>query len=120
MGKLLREPESVDNFESDRRVYFMTDTGEEIFNEMIHDFPSKLAASQSEFLVQVALFERLEHDMQNEILQKRQELLQEKLKFYRHIENTHSQNPFVIEVICFQKAQIEHELAWIAELKQKR
>ncbi|WP_089966113.1 PadR family transcriptional regulator [Lihuaxuella thermophila] len=102
-----------------RHVYLLTDTGEEIFHDMIRDFPSKLAANQSEFLVRVALFDRLEPDMRREILQKRQEVLQEKLKFYRRIENTHAQNPFVVEVIRFQKAQVEHELAWIEDLKQK-
>lgn len=101
-----------------RHVYLLTDVGEEIFNEMIRDFPSKLAASQTEFLVRVALFDRLEHDMRLEILQKRQEVLQEKLKYYRHIESNH-QNPLVIEVIHFQKMQVEHELAWIEDLKQK-
>lgn len=102
-----------------RHVYILTDQGEEIFNQMIRDFPRKLAGSQSEFLVRVALFDRLEYNMQQEILQKRQEVLQEKLNYYRNIENTHPQNPFVIEVICFQKTQIEHELTWITNLKQQ-
>lgn len=102
-----------------RHVYFLTDMGEEIFNEMLRDFPSKLAASQAEFLVRVALFDRLDPDMQQEVLQKREEVLQEKLNFYRHIEHTHPQHPFVIEVVGFQKRQVEHELAWIADLKQK-
>ncbi|GMA64364.1 hypothetical protein NZD89_03265 [Alicyclobacillus fastidiosus] len=59
------------------------------------------------------------HPVQQDILQKRQEVLQEKLDYYRHIEKTHQQNLFVIEVIRFQKSQVEHELAWIANLKHK-
>lgn len=103
----------------DRHVYFLTDMGEDIFIEMIRDFPNKLAANQSEFLVRVALFDRLESGMRQEVLQRRQEVLQKRLNFYRQIENTHPQNPYVIEVIGFQKAQVEHELAWIADLQQK-
>ena len=103
----------------DRHVYLMTDTGEEIFAEMLRDFPSKLAASPIEFLVRVALFDRLEHDMQLEILQKRREVLEEQLDHYRDIGNARSQNPFVAEVIGFQKTQVEHELAWIGSMKLK-
>ncbi|PTM57777.1 PadR family transcriptional regulator [Desmospora activa] len=102
-----------------RHVYLLTDMGEEIFNEMIGDFPRKLATNQLEFLVRVALFDRLELDKQQEILQKRQEVLEEKLRHCHHIENTRPRNPFTVEVFHFQKSQLENELALIANLKNK-
>ncbi|WP_199613762.1 PadR family transcriptional regulator [Paenibacillus alkalitolerans] len=103
----------------DRHVYFLTDTGEEIFGEMIREFPTKLAANPIEFLVRVALFDRIEHDMQLEILHKRQEILEKQLHRYRDIENASPQTPFVTEVISFQQTQVEHELAWIDNLRHK-
>ncbi|MFC7440454.1 PadR family transcriptional regulator [Laceyella putida] len=118
MGAISKEvvkPEGKPN----RHIYLLTDVGEEIFCEMIREFPSKMAANRTEFLVRVALFGRLEHEMQQEILQKRQEVLEKERNHYHHIENTHPKNPFVIEVIRFQKTQVEHELAWIAHLKQQ-
>jgi DNA-binding PadR family transcriptional regulator len=117
-GAISKEVVKVEG-KPNRHVYFLTDVGEEIFNEMIRDFPSKLAASQSEFLVRVALFDRLEQDMQQEILKRRQEVLLKKLDFYRYIEAIHPKKPFVIEVVRFQKSQVEHELAWIEALRQK-
>ncbi|MFB5191922.1 PadR family transcriptional regulator [Alicyclobacillus fastidiosus] len=116
MGAISKEVVKSDG-KPERHVYLMTDVGEEIFNDMIRDFPGKLAASQMEFLVRVALFDRLEPDMRQEILHKRQEVLEERLHFFRHIENTHSESPFVIEVIRFQRSQVEHELAWIVNLE---
>ncbi|TCW40610.1 PadR family transcriptional regulator [Laceyella sacchari] len=118
MGAISKEVVKVEG-KPNRHVYFITDVGEEIFNEMIREFPSKLAANQSEFLVRVALFDWLEQDMQQEILMKRQEVLQKKLDFYRHIEAIHPKKPYVIEVVRFQKSQVEHELAWIEALRQK-
>lgn len=101
-----------------RHVYCLTETGEEVFLEMICDFPDKLAARQIEFLVRVALFDRLEPEIQQEIMQKRREVLQKKLDYYRQIEQVHVQNPFVLKVLHFQKAQTELELNWIQSLAQ--
>ncbi|MBH8597991.1 PadR family transcriptional regulator [Thermoactinomyces sp. CICC 10523] len=102
-----------------RHIYLLTDVGEEIFCEMIRDFPDRLAASQAEFMVRVALFNRLDRDMQFEILQKREDVLKEERNHFHQIESAHSQNPFVMEVVRFQKKQIEHELDWIMHLKQR-
>ena len=101
-----------------RHVYCLTETGEEVFLEMICDFPDKLAARQIEFLVRVALFDRLESEIQHEIIQKRQEVLQNKLDHYHRIEQAHEQDPYVLKVVHFQKAQTELELKWIQSLKQ--
>ena len=40
-------------------MYDITETGEEIFSEMLREFPEKLATNNTEFLVRIALFENL-------------------------------------------------------------
>ncbi len=42
-------------------------------------------------------------------MQNRQEVLQKKLEYYRKVEQDHVQNPYVLKVIDFQKAQAELE-----------
>ncbi|OYD07138.1 PadR family transcriptional regulator [Paludifilum halophilum] len=102
-----------------RHVYLLTEAGEKIFSDIIRDFSSKLAGNQMEFLMRVALFDRLEPATQQEILQKRREVLEDRLEHYHHIGDTHPDKPFVKEIIRFQKDQVEHELEWIERLKQQ-
>jgi DNA-binding PadR family transcriptional regulator len=118
MGAISKEVIQTEG-KPNRHVYCLTETGEEIFQEMICDFPSKLAARQIEFLVRVALFDRLEPEIQQEIMRNRQEVLQKKLEYYRKVEQDHVQNPYVLKVIDFQRAQTELELEWIQSLSQE-
>lgn len=103
----------------DKNVYCLTDAGERAFQALICEFPRKFAASDNEFLVRVAFLDRLEYEAQQEILQKRQDVLHEKLMYYRGIECVAPEMPFAMEVVRFQRARVEHELEWINSLQHK-
>ncbi|GIO84212.1 PadR family transcriptional regulator [Paenibacillus faecis] len=114
MGAMTKEVEKADG-KPDRHVYLLTETGEEIFDELVRDFPRKAAANQMEFLVRVALFDRLEPELRLDILRKRLSVLEEEMERNRRFDLLHSQNGFTAEVIRFKKAQTEHELAWVKQ-----
>ncbi|MCA0755792.1 PadR family transcriptional regulator [Paenibacillus sp. N4] len=118
MGAMSKEVEKTDG-KPDRHVYLLTDAGEEIFTELIRDFPKKAAANPMEFLVRVAVFDRLEPELRLEILRKRLAVLEEEKERYQRYDDVHSQNQFAAEVIRFRKTQAEQERAWVEHLMQQ-
>ena len=62
-----------------RNMYDITETGEEIFSEMLREFPEKLATNNIEFLVRIALFEKLDYEARKEVLTIRQDILHKQL-----------------------------------------
>ncbi|MBJ7996114.1 PadR family transcriptional regulator [Bacillus cereus] len=99
-----------------RNMYDITETGEEIFSEMLREFPEKIATNNAEFLVRIALFEKLDYEARKEILTIRQDVLHKQLTA---IQSLHVSSSFITEVIEFSKSRIEHELLWIASLMKK-
>ncbi|MEK5110965.1 MULTISPECIES: PadR family transcriptional regulator [Bacillus] len=99
-----------------RNMYDITETGEEIFYEMLREFPEKLATNNDEFLVRIALFEKLDYEARKEILTIRQDVLHKQLTV---IQSLHVSSFFITEVIEFSKSRIEHELLWITSLMKK-
>ncbi|CAI8939006.1 MULTISPECIES: PadR family transcriptional regulator [Bacillus] len=99
-----------------RNIYALTPTGEEIFYEMMREFPEKLAANDTEFLVRVALFEKLDYEARKEVLTTRQNVLYKQLASIQSLAET---SLFISEVIQYGKSRIEHELAWITSLMKK-
>ena len=71
-------------------MYDITETGEEIFSEMLRDFPEKLATNNAEFLVRIALFEKLDYEARKEILTIRQNVLHNQLTAIQSLEVTSS------------------------------
>ncbi|MED2011610.1 PadR family transcriptional regulator [Bacillus wiedmannii] len=99
-----------------RNMYDITETGEEIFYEMLREFPEKIATNNAEFLVRIALFEKLDYEARKEILTIRQDVLHKQLTA---IESLDISSSFITEVIEFSKSRIEHELLWITSLMKK-
>lgn len=99
-----------------RNMYDITETGEEIFYEMLREFPKKIATNNTEFLVRIALFEKLDYEARKEILTTRQNVLQEQLTAIQSLDVV---SPFITEVVEFTKSRIEHELNWIISLMKK-
>lgn len=99
-----------------RNMYDITETGEKMFSEMLREFPEKLATNNAEFLVRVALFEKLDCEARKEILTMRQDILHKQLTA---IQSLHVSSFFITEVIEFSKLRIEHELLWITSLMKK-
>ncbi|HDR7671458.1 TPA: PadR family transcriptional regulator [Bacillus wiedmannii] len=97
-------------------MYDITETGEEIFSEMLREFFEKIATNNTEFLVRIALFEKLDYDGKKEILTIRQDVLH---KQPTAIQSLHVSSSFITEVIAFSKSRIEHELLWITSLMKK-
>ncbi|MDO3408935.1 PadR family transcriptional regulator [Saccharibacillus sp. CPCC 101409] len=115
MGAMTKEIEKGDG-KPDRHVYLLTETGEETFNELVRDFPEKAAVNQIEFLVRVALFERLNPEVQFDILRKRLAVLDEQMKRNLQYERLPAQDRFMAEVISFKKDQTEQEREWVRRL----
>ncbi|AIY77065.1 PadR family transcriptional regulator [Bacillus anthracis] len=99
-----------------RNMYDITETGEEIFSEMLREFPEKLATNNIEFLVRIALFEKLDYEARKEVLTIRQDILNKQLTA---IQSLDASSFFITEVIAFSKSRIEHELLWITSLMKK-
>ncbi|OJD44882.1 PadR family transcriptional regulator [Bacillus sp. L27] len=99
-----------------RNMYDITETGEEIFSEMLREFPEKLATNNIEFLVRIALFEKLDYEARKEVLTIRQDILHKQLTA---IQSLDASSFFITEVIEFSKSRIEHELLWITSLMKK-
>ncbi|MDA2164395.1 PadR family transcriptional regulator [Bacillus thuringiensis] len=99
-----------------RNMYDITETGEEIFSEMLREFPEKLATNNIEFLVRIALFEKLDYEERKEVLTIRQDILHKQLTA---IQSLDANSFFITEVIDFCKSRIEHELLWITSLMKK-
>ncbi|MFP3377124.1 helix-turn-helix transcriptional regulator [Bacillus sp. SIMBA_069] len=99
-----------------RNMYDITETGEEIFYEMLREFPEKIAINNAEFLVRIALFEKLDYEGRKEILTIRQDVLHKQLTA---IQSLRVSSSFITEVIEFSKSRIEHELLWITSLMKK-
>ncbi|PGO23464.1 PadR family transcriptional regulator [Bacillus cereus] len=99
-----------------RNMYDITETGEEIFYEMLREFPEKIATNNAEFLVRIALFEKLDYEARKEILTIRQDVLHKQLTAIQSLDVS---SPFITEVIEFSKSLIEHELLWITSLMKK-
>ncbi len=99
-----------------RNMYDITETGEEIFYEMLREFPEKIATNNAEFLVRIALFEKLDYEARKEILTIRQAALHKQLTA---IQSLHVSSFFITEVIEFSKSRIEYELLWITSLMKK-
>ncbi|HDR3471961.1 TPA: PadR family transcriptional regulator, partial [Bacillus cereus] len=72
--------------------------------------------NNAEFLVRIALFEKLEYEARKEILTVRQNVLHSQLTAIQSLEVT---SAFITEVIEFSKSRIEHELSWITSLMKK-
>ena len=45
-----------------RNMYNITERGEEIFYEMLREFPEKIATNNTEVLVRIALFDKLDYE----------------------------------------------------------
>ena len=99
-----------------RNMYNITETGEEIFYEMLREFPEKIATNNAEVLVRIALFDKLDYEARIEILTTRQNVLQKQLTAIQSLDVV---SPFITEVVEFTKSRIEHELCWITSLMKK-
>ncbi|MGZ6388280.1 MAG: PadR family transcriptional regulator [Ktedonobacterales bacterium] len=120
MGAVVREVERQTG-RPDRHIYHLTDLGREVLYEMLREFPPELAVDESEFLVRVSMFERLDLETRLEILKTRQAVVGRNLNHLSQIHTftqseQHRDQRQALRVLGFVQGQVQHELEWIDEL----
>lgn len=122
MGAVSREVEHQAG-KPDRHIYSITDRGLEVLQDLLEDFPSDLARSESEFGARVAFFHLLEPQARLTILTTRVEVLREHLLHLEQSQKlTSGNNPqffYVTRFLSFQQQQLQQELAWLTTLMQE-
>lgn len=122
MGAVVREVERQEG-RPDRHIYHLTDLGREVLYEMLREFPPEIAVNDSEFLVRVAMFDRLDRVTRLEILKTRQAVILRSLDHLNEMRALSEQHQpgnqrEAIRVLRFVESQARHELEWIEDLKR--
>jgi DNA-binding PadR family transcriptional regulator len=120
MGAVVREVERQTG-RPDRHIYHLTDLGREVLYEMLREFPPDLAVDDSEFLVRVSMFDRLDRDARLEILKTRQTVVRRNRDHLTQMHTLtqseqHRDQRQASRVLGFLESQTQHELEWIDEL----
>jgi DNA-binding PadR family transcriptional regulator len=102
-----------------RHVYHITDTGSKLLCEIIKDFPPKSAKNNLEFLIRVALFDRIERVDRYHILNMRKAYLIKLLSKRPISRPSPEQNHFRQEVLQFSTHKLHQEIKWIDDLLLK-
>ncbi len=122
MGAITREVVRTPG-KPDRHVYQMTDRGEEILQDLLREFTPEQARDDIEFQIRVAFFHLVEPETRLAILAAREAVVKEwqaHLARSRAILDEHPDYMrFARHVVTFNLQNIEHELAWIAQLRQE-
>jgi DNA-binding PadR family transcriptional regulator len=107
----------------DRHVYHMTDRGTEILQDLLRDFSPEQARDELEFQVRVAYFHLVEVEARLAILAAREAILSEwRVMLDRSLAQARESSdisPLAESIIEFKQQTIQHELDWIAHLRQE-
>jgi DNA-binding PadR family transcriptional regulator len=102
-----------------RHVYRLTETGRAHFEAMLRDFPPEAAQQDTEFLIRVAFFERLEPKARLQILHARSEALRLRLQQLELLRPDAAEaSSWSLRVLDFVRRAVIAELAWIEELER--
>jgi DNA-binding PadR family transcriptional regulator len=96
-----------------RHVYYITDKGKEFLSEMVRDFHPKNAKNDIEFMVRVALFDRIHKEDRLRILNLRKQHIN---KLLLRKQTNVEKNEYINEVLQFSTNRFQNELAWIDNL----
>jgi len=100
-----------------RHVYRLTDTGREILDDLVRDFPPDAAQDDNEFLTRVAFFERLEPADRRQILEARRRALRLRLEHLQRLApDAADSGPWSKRVLDFVARGVGLELEWVDEL----
>jgi DNA-binding PadR family transcriptional regulator len=107
----------------DKHVYQLTDRGEEILQDLLRDFTPEQARDDVEFQVHVGYFHLLEPEARLAILATREGVLH---KWQAHLERSLTlararpeYQHYAQQIIIFNLQRIQHELDWIAQLREE-
>jgi DNA-binding PadR family transcriptional regulator len=101
-----------------RHVYRLTDTGREILDDLVRDFPPEAAQEDAEFLIRVAFFDQLEPAGRHRILEARRQALRLRLEHLERMRPDVGTSPWSQRVLDFVARGVGLELDWIEELLQ--
>jgi DNA-binding PadR family transcriptional regulator len=121
MGAVQREVVRQEG-KPDRHLYSITDSGRELMQMLLQDASPDILRSNVEFLVRVSLFNLLEPEARQEILNTRAEIVRKglaHLQEMRALARERNADAFAEEVIAFNEQRDLHELEWIHSLMQK-
>ncbi|HEX6478782.1 MAG TPA: PadR family transcriptional regulator [Ktedonobacteraceae bacterium] len=106
----------------DRSVYSLTSHGEELLRELLRNYPLELALDDAEFLVRVAFFQFLDVPDRLRILQTRETVMRDHLRYMTEGLETElePEQQGGKQVIAFLRQQVEHELVWITALMREQ
>jgi DNA-binding PadR family transcriptional regulator len=101
-----------------RHIYKITPVGEEILGEMLKDYPDELHLNDYEFFTRVGLFDLIEREEREIILQKRKDALEKQKRHLTEIirervgeiNHRHPYKQDILELICNQR---DLEIGWI-------
>jgi DNA-binding PadR family transcriptional regulator len=107
----------------DKHVYQVTERGAEILQDLLRDFTLEQARDDTEFQVHVAFFHLLEPEARLAILAAREAVLKGWQAHLTHSLTLALERPdllhFARHIIEFNQQRIQHELDWIAQLRQE-
>jgi DNA-binding PadR family transcriptional regulator len=120
MGAVRRTVEQQQGKPS-RNTYSLTETGAEVLQSLLRDFPPEVARDETEFLTRVAFFDLLDLPTRLEILAARRTALHGHLAHLQRmvILAGDAPSPYGPAVISFLEDQMHRELDWIATLTQR-
>ena len=101
-----------------RQVYALTQSGRESLIDKIRNFEEAAVASTEEFRLRVGLFPILTTEAREEILNKRQVYLLQRLERFGPLEKEMDLGETGAEVVRFIRQQIKSELVWIERLRR--
>jgi DNA-binding PadR family transcriptional regulator len=104
-----------------RNVYALTETGGDVLQGLLRDFPPELARDETEFITRVAFFHLLDPAARLDILARRRTALGMQRAHLQQMAALAGDDPgmYSASVIAFLADQIERELGWIATLTQQ-
>lgn len=100
-------------------VYEITEAGKRKITDLINTFSEKDAKHQIEFLIRVALFQRISQENQLRILHRRKKDLESLLTDLKQRENKQLDDVYRKEVLQVSQSQIRGEIQWIDDLIHK-
>jgi DNA-binding PadR family transcriptional regulator len=101
-----------------RRVFHLTEAGQDLLRSLLEDYPEDLAASDEEFLTRLAFFHLVAPPVRLDILTTRQKALRRRIDHLdemARLAGTGDQ-PYAVRLLAFQLRQAESELGWVAEM----
>ncbi len=101
-----------------RRVFSLTEAGEDLLRSLLEDFSDELAERDEEFLTRLAFFDLVAPAARLDILTMREDAMGRRVKHLAEMARLAAAHDrrYAVSLLDFQLRQAQRELAWTAEL----